>query len=71
MPDVNKQDDVGRLIRDAGARELVSAERFEKARARVGDHWQSVVAVERRPHRRSTLPYVAVAGKTGKAQSAK
>jgi ferric-dicitrate binding protein FerR (iron transport regulator) len=61
MTDVNKQDDVGRLIRDAGARELVSAERFEKARARVGDHWHSVVAAERRLHRRSTLPYVAAA----------
>ncbi len=43
-------DDIGRLIHYAGARETVSPERFEKARDRVGRHWERVVA-EQRPGR--------------------
>ena len=61
MTDVNKQDNVGRLIRDAGARELVSAERFDNARLRVGNHWRGVVAAQRQQRRRSALRSLAVA----------
>ncbi len=54
-------EDVGRLIRYAGAREVVSAERLEKARARVGEHWQGVVAMERRRRRQLRFRQFAIA----------
>ena len=53
MDDMNKKDDIGHLIRDAGARETVSTERFEAARARVAEHWQEVVA-EQQAQRQSS-----------------
>lgn len=45
-------DDIGCLIRYAGERENVSHERMERARARVGDHWQSVVESNKQSRRR-------------------
>lgn len=59
----NGTDPVGQLIRYAGAREPVAAERFERAKQRVGAHWQSVVADERRLHGR--LRYRALAAAAG------
>ena len=56
MSDINKtttngedvMDDIGKLVRFAGERETVSAERLANARARVGAHWQDVVTSKRR-----------------------
>lgn len=44
----NGNDPIARLIRHAGARQPVPAERFERARTKVAAHWQDVVAEERR-----------------------
>lgn len=44
-------DDIGQLVRLAGERETVDPARFENARARVGEHWQTVVATTRRSNR--------------------
>ena len=52
-------DDIGRLIHHAGARDTVSSERLEKARHRVGAHWEKVVAEQR--HSRSRMPFYHVA----------
>lgn len=46
--DEEKLDDVGRLIRFAGARESVSPERIERMRRNVHAHWQDVVRDQRR-----------------------
>ena len=54
-------DDVGRLIRHAGPRAEVDAARFDKARARVEAHWESVVAEHRRPRLTASLPNLAIA----------
>ena len=54
-------DDIGRLIRYAGARELVSPERLERARARVDRHWQGVVAEHRRGRWRTPAVRLAMA----------
>jgi ferric-dicitrate binding protein FerR (iron transport regulator) len=61
MTDQIKHDDIGLLIRDAGARELVSAARFDNARARVGDHWRGVVAAQRQQRRHNALRSFAIA----------
>ena len=57
----NGMDDIGRLIRYAGEREQVSAERIERARDRVGDHWQGVVSARRGAWRKARLSQLAVA----------
>jgi len=54
-------DDIGRLIHFAGARDTIPAERLEKARRRVGAHWEHVVAHQRRGGIRTYYRYVAVA----------
>ena len=59
--DGKDMDDIGQLIRYAGARELVSSERLEKARARVGDHWQGIVEAQRRERWQSRLRVSAIA----------
>lgn len=51
-------DDVGPLIRLAGARETVSPERFREAHRRVASHWQAVVAKRRQ---RRARQFVALA----------
>jgi len=55
------KDDVGHLIRDAGAREAVSAERFAAARARVAHHWRGVVDEQRKPRPAYSIWYVSTA----------
>lgn len=47
--DNDGMDDIGRLIRHAGAREAVPAERMERSRARVQEHWAQVVAENKTP----------------------
>lgn len=54
-------DDVGRLIRHAGAREAIDAERMENARKRVANHWEGVVADQRKVTRTPRLRLVAIA----------
>jgi len=54
-------DDIGRLIHYAGARETISPERLEKARQRVGTHWEHVVAEQRHNRGGTRFRYVAVA----------
>jgi ferric-dicitrate binding protein FerR (iron transport regulator) len=46
--DPSKQDCVGTLVRTAGPRAFPDAERFQRARARVGAEWREVLARERR-----------------------
>lgn len=54
-------DNIGQLIKLAGARETVSAERFERVRQNVHTHWQQAV-VEQRPSKRpSRFSFIAVA----------
>jgi hypothetical protein len=53
-------DDIGRLIQYAGARDTIPSERLEKARHRVGAHWEQVVAEQRRGGM-TRFRYVAVA----------
>ncbi|HEY7752183.1 MAG TPA: FecR family protein [Steroidobacteraceae bacterium] len=57
----NGSDAIGRLIRHAGARQAVPADRFDRARARVAAHWQVVVAEERRLRRSGRTRRVAAA----------
>ncbi len=54
-------DDIGRLIHYAGARDTIPLERFEKARHRVGVHWEQVVADRRRSSVPTRFRYVAIA----------
>ncbi len=54
-------DDIGRLIHYAGARETVPPERFDKARDRVGRHWEKVVAEQQHVRAWDPLRYIAVA----------
>ena len=54
-------DDVGKLIRAVGPRASIDAERFEKARARVEAHWETVVAEQRRSRPPRFRPGIAVA----------
>lgn len=61
MDEMHEQDDIGLLIRNAGARETVATERLEKARANVADHWAEIVATRRVKKRQSYSRYLAVA----------
>ena len=61
MENMNRKDDIGHLIRDAGARETVSTERFEAARARVAEHWKDVVAEQQAPRRSNYTVFAAAA----------
>ena len=54
-------DDIGRLIQFAGARDTIDVERLEKARRRVGAHWEQVVAEQRHGGVRAQFRYVAAA----------
>lgn len=54
-------DEIGELIRFAGEREPVAAERMEAARARVGAHWEQVVARRKRRKTSSTWRNLAIA----------
>ncbi len=65
-PDKNSEgksdmDDVGRLIHYAGARETIPSQRLEKARQRVGTHWEQVVARRRHEKLRTQFQRFAVA----------
>ena len=54
-------DDVGKLIRHVGPRASIDADRFDKARARVEAHWETVVADQRRSGPTRFFPNIAVA----------
>lgn len=54
-------DDIGRLIRHAGARDAVPNERFGRAKRNVQRHWERVVDEHRRGHHRTQLRYFPVA----------
>ena len=54
-------DDIGRLIRHAGARDAVPQDRFDRSRERVQSHWEQVVADKRRLRNRSRYQYLAIA----------
>ncbi|MDJ0710763.1 MAG: FecR family protein [Woeseiaceae bacterium] len=58
---VADDDNVGRLIRYAGAREDVAADRIAHAHARVLDHWQSETGGRRRAQRRRVVTWYAAA----------
>lgn len=57
-------DDIGRLIKFAGAREAVPNERFERARQNVRDHWQQ--EIEKQDNTRPTKRFsnMAIAAST-------
>lgn len=54
-------DDIGRLIRHAGARDTVPKDRFDRAQRRVQSHWEQVVAENRRSNNRVHYRYIAIA----------
>ena len=54
-------DDVGKLIRHAGPRASIDADRFAKAHARVQAHWETVVADQRKSRPAGFDPGIAVA----------
>ena len=54
-------DEVGRLIRHAGARQTIDSERMEQARVRVATHWEDVVAGQKAGRRPPRLRLVAIA----------
>jgi ferric-dicitrate binding protein FerR (iron transport regulator) len=54
-------DNIGRLIKLAGAREAVPPERFERVRQNVHSHWQQVVAEQRATRRPWRFKNIAVA----------
>ncbi len=58
---VPADDDVGRLIRYAGAREDVSADRASQAHARVLEHWQQETASRHKAGRRRRATWYAAA----------
>ena len=45
----DEMDDVGRLIRHAGAREPVPGDRYKRSHEKVRDHWEQVVREQRKP----------------------
>lgn len=61
MDNMSGKDDIGHLIRDAGARESVSAERLEAARTRVAEHWQDVVTEQQAARQPSYIGFAAAA----------
>lgn len=57
-----EMDDVGRLIKLAGARETIEEERFDRVRLNVHQHWQEVVSssqAKSRPRRLEAIAMVA------------
>lgn len=54
-------DDIGRLIKFAGAREAVPTERFERARQNVRDHWQQEIKEQYSARRRQRFKNMAIA----------
>jgi ferric-dicitrate binding protein FerR (iron transport regulator) len=56
-----QMDDIGRLIRYAGEREQVDEDRFAAASARVGAHWQDVVARRRKARQTVMFGRLAIA----------
>lgn len=54
-------DDVGELIRMTGGREPIAEAQFDAAHARVGAHWQTVIAARRQQRRSGRLRLFAVA----------
>lgn len=59
--DTTELDDVGRLIKIAGAREAVENERFVRVRDNVHQHWQQVVLDQSRKDRPRHFKTLAVA----------